>query len=156
MLCQSLVAPNLKTDHVTLFFPLSFHSQELQRNESGLIRDISIPEQAASHNISGYLSLSDLRATANRRMTPVCTSESPATEETALLPLLSLAQLVFAWFISASEHGKWGAERQKRSLLCWRWLSGSRMSGDNNLHIRKLSPFGRKRFNGHWHLVFFH
>ncbi|XP_049677799.1 putative DBH-like monooxygenase protein 2 [Accipiter gentilis] len=79
---------------------------ELQRNESGLIRDISIPERAACHHISGDLSLSGRRATANLRLTAVCTSESPTTKETATLPLLSLTQLVFSWLILASEYGK--------------------------------------------------
>uniref|UniRef100_A0A663EFU7 DOMON domain-containing protein n=1 Tax=Aquila chrysaetos chrysaetos TaxID=223781 RepID=A0A663EFU7_AQUCH len=79
---------------------------ELQRNESGLIRDISIPERPACHNISGHLSLSGLRATANLRLTAVCTSESPTTKETAIRPLLSLTQLVFSWLILASEYGK--------------------------------------------------
>ncbi|XP_028940812.1 putative DBH-like monooxygenase protein 2 [Antrostomus carolinensis] len=79
---------------------------ELQRNETGLIRDISIPERAACHNISGYLSLSHLRATANLRLTAVCASESSTTKETASLPLLYLTQLVFAWLILAPEHGK--------------------------------------------------
>ncbi|KAM6211121.1 putative DBH-like monooxygenase protein 2 [Sarcoramphus papa] len=79
---------------------------ELQRNESGLIRDMSIPERAACHNISAHLSLSHLRATANLRLTAVCTSESSTTEETASLPLLSLTQLVFPWLVLASEYGK--------------------------------------------------
>ncbi|CAM9956596.1 unnamed protein product [Bubo scandiacus] len=79
---------------------------ELQRNESGLIRDISIPERAACHNIAGHISLSSLRATANLHLTAVCTSESSTTKETASLPLLSLTQLVFACLILASEYGK--------------------------------------------------
>ncbi|XP_074009979.1 putative DBH-like monooxygenase protein 2 [Numenius arquata] len=79
---------------------------ELQRNETGLIRDISIPERAACHNISGYLSVSGLRATANLRLTAAGTSESSTTKETASLPLLSLTQLVFAWLVLASEYGK--------------------------------------------------
>lgn len=123
VLCQNLVAPNLKTDHVIFFFSLiSFHPQELQRNESGLIRDINIPEQAACHNISGHLSMSGLRATANLRLTTVCASESSATKETTSLPFLSLTQLVFAWLILASEYRNWGAEHQNRSLACWRRL----------------------------------
>ncbi|XP_032850944.1 putative DBH-like monooxygenase protein 2 [Tyto alba] len=79
---------------------------ELQRSESGLIRDISIPEQAACHNISGQLSLSGLRATANLHLTSVCTSESSATTEIASLPLISLTHLVFACLILASDYGK--------------------------------------------------
>ncbi|KAM9276353.1 DBH-like monooxygenase protein 2 [Cariama cristata] len=79
---------------------------ELQRNESGLIRDISIPEQAACHYISGNFSLSSLKATANLRLTAVGTSESSTTKETASPPLLSLTQLVFAWLILALEYGK--------------------------------------------------
>uniref|UniRef100_A0A8C3JZ03 DOMON domain-containing protein n=1 Tax=Calidris pygmaea TaxID=425635 RepID=A0A8C3JZ03_9CHAR len=79
---------------------------ELQRNETGLIRDISIPEQAACHNISGHLSVSGPRATANLRLTAAGTSGSSTAKETASLPLLSLTQLVFAWLILASEYGK--------------------------------------------------
>ncbi|XP_053911672.1 LOW QUALITY PROTEIN: putative DBH-like monooxygenase protein 2 [Cuculus canorus] len=79
---------------------------ELHRNESGLIRDISIPERAACHNISGHLSLSGPRASANLRLTAACTLESPATKGTASLPLLSLTQLVFFWLILTSEYGQ--------------------------------------------------
>ncbi|KAM6144563.1 putative DBH-like monooxygenase protein 2 [Phoenicopterus ruber ruber] len=79
---------------------------ELQRNESGLIRDISIPERAACHNISGHRSQSGLRATANLRLTAACSSESSTTKESSSLPLLSLTQLVFAWLVLASEYGK--------------------------------------------------
>ncbi|KAM6092906.1 putative DBH-like monooxygenase protein 2 [Theristicus caerulescens] len=79
---------------------------ELQRNESGLIRDITIPDQAVCHNISGHLSLSGLRATEDLCLTAVCTPESSTIKETASLPLLSLTQLVFSWLILASEYGK--------------------------------------------------
>ncbi|XP_012948539.2 putative DBH-like monooxygenase protein 2 isoform X1 [Anas acuta] len=79
---------------------------EIQKNESGLIRDIHIPERAVCHNVSVQQTLSDLRATANLRLTAVHNFESSTTKEFVSLPLLFLTQLLFAWIIFSSEYRK--------------------------------------------------
>ncbi|KAG6923605.1 monooxygenase, DBH-like 2 [Chelydra serpentina] len=76
---------------------------ELQKNESGIIRDIMISESGPCHDISGRLGVRHPQLAANLRGAAAVISLAFSTAEIFPLPLLLLTQLAFTWLLTSSQ-----------------------------------------------------
>ncbi|XP_044866279.1 DBH-like monooxygenase protein 2 [Mauremys mutica] len=76
---------------------------ELQKNESGIIRDITISESGLCHDISGHLGVRGSQVTANLQGAAAVISQALSTAEILPLPLLLLTQLAFTWLLTSSQ-----------------------------------------------------
>ncbi|XP_067421788.1 putative DBH-like monooxygenase protein 2 [Emydura macquarii macquarii] len=75
---------------------------ELQKNESGIIRDIIIAESGPCHDISGHPIVRGPQVAASLRGAAAVTSKALSNAEILTFPLLLLKQLAFTWLLTSS------------------------------------------------------